>query len=340
MTDREIFEKWLEEQGIAENDVTARWKGDKLVFLNCSGTGVTAIPELPNLTTLYCYYCPSLTKIEGTNLTKVNCFECPSLTKIEGPKLTGVFCSDCTNLTKIEGPKLTEVYCFECPSLTSTNETRYSEEIGSRDAVTIYYRNYDRIVCGCWICGCWHGTLEKFEAVVNEVYPAGKYHDQYMTFIKNCKNEIKQRRREMTRKEANQLLLEAAIQNDLEKAKLAKANYAETYFCGYQGETVLRSAEHSGHTSGNYEVYNYLKYGISYKGKAMSVRFIVLKGNDIGYYKKGKKCCFNCWQWKNKKCKHVHREDQSKIRPSDICSAFQFAEGRSGKKADNHGEEK
>ena len=64
--------------------------------------------------------------------------------------------------------------------------------IGSRKKFTVYIPHIDWVQCGCWtddqddpdphiFCG---GHLDAFEKRVQNVYPEGKYHDQYMAAIK------------------------------------------------------------------------------------------------------------------------------------------------------------
>ena len=50
--------------------------------------------------------------------------------------------------------------------------------IGSRKSYTIINLDDDIINCGCW-----KGSLEEFKARIDEVYPDGKYRDQYLGVI-------------------------------------------------------------------------------------------------------------------------------------------------------------
>ena len=50
--------------------------------------------------------------------------------------------------------------------------------IGSRKSYTVINLGDDIITCGCW-----KGSLEEFKVRIDEVYPDGKYRDQYLGVI-------------------------------------------------------------------------------------------------------------------------------------------------------------
>ena len=54
--------------------------------------------------------------------------------------------------------------------------------IGSRKDYTIYYVDRDFVECGCWVDGNGN-TLESFKKRINEVYPEGKYRQEYLAAI-------------------------------------------------------------------------------------------------------------------------------------------------------------
>ena len=88
-------------------------------------------------------------------------------------------CSDCLDCLDCS-------YCSNCSSCSfcldfKNNPLRlYSKIIGSRESQTVIY-------CGDAgeqvVCGCWKSNLNDFEKRVNEIYPDGKFHDEYMEFI-------------------------------------------------------------------------------------------------------------------------------------------------------------
>lgn len=60
--------------------------------------------------------------------------------------------------------------------------------IGSRSSKTIYFADYDTVLCGCWN-DYKGGTLSKFKKRINEVYPADdkehqRYRIEYLSAIK------------------------------------------------------------------------------------------------------------------------------------------------------------
>ena len=54
--------------------------------------------------------------------------------------------------------------------------------IGSRTDYTIYFLDRDYVQCGCWNDGNGN-TLESFKKRINEVYPEGKYRQEYLAAI-------------------------------------------------------------------------------------------------------------------------------------------------------------
>lgn len=67
-----------------------------------------------------------------------------------------------------------------------TSEITISK-IGSRKDTTYYNYEKDLVICGCWKAEIGQrrkgGTLAQFERRVNQVYPDGQYHDEYMNAI-------------------------------------------------------------------------------------------------------------------------------------------------------------
>ena len=57
----------------------------------------------------------------------------------------------------------------------------YAGDIGSRNADTIYFADYDNIHCGCWNHGK-GGTLAEFKKRIDEVYPADSENEEYQRY--------------------------------------------------------------------------------------------------------------------------------------------------------------
>lgn len=54
--------------------------------------------------------------------------------------------------------------------------------LGSRKDYTIYWVDHDVVQCGCWN-NYKGGSLEEFKKRIDEVYPDGKYRDEYIAAI-------------------------------------------------------------------------------------------------------------------------------------------------------------
>jgi hypothetical protein len=113
-----------------------------------------------------CIDCLDCTRcIDCTNCTRcADCTGCLDCTR----------CIDCTNCTR----------CADCSTLKRNPQRYLSGNIGSRHSQTCFYWLKDKTQV---VCGCWRGTLEEFEERVNEVYPEGKYGNQYRAEIEKVK---------------------------------------------------------------------------------------------------------------------------------------------------------
>ena len=57
----------------------------------------------------------------------------------------------------------------------------YAGDIGSRNAETIYFADYDNIHCGCWNHSK-GGTLAEFKKRIDEVYPVDSENEEYQRY--------------------------------------------------------------------------------------------------------------------------------------------------------------
>jgi hypothetical protein len=86
-----------------------------LILWGC--TGITTIPTLPNLTSLYCSGCTGLTTISPLpDLITLDCTGCTGITTISPlPDLITLDCTGCTGITCIPPVlNLTYLYCGGC----------------------------------------------------------------------------------------------------------------------------------------------------------------------------------------------------------------------------------
>ena len=121
----------------------------------------------------------------------VNCIECIGCNRCT----RCTYCTDCIGCTRctdcIGCTRCTEctrctdcIGCTYCSTLKRNPQRYLSGNIGSRHSKTRFYWLKDKIQV---VCGCWSGTLEEFEQRVNDVYPKGKYGDQYRAEIEKVK---------------------------------------------------------------------------------------------------------------------------------------------------------
>ena len=79
-------------------------------------------------------------------------------------------------------------HCYNCNNCNNWNKTPQSivsNYIGSRESQTTIYFSEDKIEV---VCGCFKGTLEEFEAKVNNEYSEeSKHGEEYRNFIKKAK---------------------------------------------------------------------------------------------------------------------------------------------------------
>ena len=57
----------------------------------------------------------------------------------------------------------------------------YAGNIGSRRYETLYFADYDSVLCGCWN-GYIGGTLDEFKARIDEVYPSNSGNERYQQY--------------------------------------------------------------------------------------------------------------------------------------------------------------
>lgn len=57
----------------------------------------------------------------------------------------------------------------------------YAGNIGSRRYETLYFADYDSVLCGCWN-DYKGGTLAEFKARIDEVYPADSENEEYQRY--------------------------------------------------------------------------------------------------------------------------------------------------------------
>ncbi len=65
-----------------------------------------------------------------------------------------------------------------------TDDILFSPVIGSREAVSLFFKNYNLFKIGCRS----QMDMQKAIEIVDQVYPDGAYHDEYHAFFKQCQD--------------------------------------------------------------------------------------------------------------------------------------------------------
>jgi hypothetical protein len=136
----------------------------------------------------YCSNCSDCSRCSG-------CSDCSDCSRCSGcsdcsdcSDCSGCFrclrcsnCSDCSRCSRCS-------YCSDCSGFEENPKRVASGLIGSRKATTrVYWTDKNDIQV---VCGCYKGSLVEFEERVKSTYPKGRYHNEYMNFIKTAKHHI------------------------------------------------------------------------------------------------------------------------------------------------------
>ena len=114
---------------------------------------------------------------EGWSKTLVGCNYCHNCTDCNN-------CNNCTDCYNCDNCHNCD-NCDNCNNWNKTPQSIVSNYIGSRDSQTTIYFSEDKTEV---VCGCFKGTLEEFEAKVNNEYSEESKHGiEYRNFIKKAK---------------------------------------------------------------------------------------------------------------------------------------------------------